>query len=67
MYESTVEREMEMLRSILTGKMEASPEHRTKFLQDFAIMRSRTEETIQWLLGAYAKMKQVSRKISLVV
>ncbi|XP_035829572.1 uncharacterized protein LOC118479063 [Aplysia californica] len=58
LYESTVEREMDLLRSALHGKIEGTPEARSRFMQDFAKMRAKTEETIQWLLSAHAVLKR---------
>ena len=59
LYESTVEKEMELLRSALNGKIEPTPEACSQFMQDFAKLRAKTEETIQWLLNAHGVLKRV--------
>ena len=58
-YESTAEREMDSLREILNSR-ESNPEVKASMMQEFARTRAKTEETIQWLLGAHSVLKRVS-------
>ncbi|KAH9499439.1 hypothetical protein Btru_003490 [Bulinus truncatus] len=57
-FESTLEREMEMVRLALKGKIDSTPEARARFLQEFSKLRAKTEENIQCLLRAYSILKR---------
>ncbi|CAG5128980.1 unnamed protein product, partial [Candidula unifasciata] len=56
-YESTLEQEMDMIRTVLEGKVDPAPEAQTRFLQDYSKMRAKTEETVQWLLREIGTLK----------
>ncbi|XP_059154839.1 ski oncogene-like [Physella acuta] len=49
-FESTLEKEMEMVRSALNAKVEPTSESHARFMQDFSKLRAKTEENIQYLL-----------------
>ena len=64
-YESTIEREMEVLRAMLGSGEDSGKPERAAFMQDFARLRARDEEARQTLLQDNARLKQVSRSFHL--
>ncbi|CAG5117136.1 unnamed protein product, partial [Candidula unifasciata] len=58
-YKSTLQQEMDMIRSLLDGKIDPTPEARCHFLQQYCRLRARTEEAIQWLLRTHRDMKRI--------
>ncbi|XP_013082943.2 ski oncogene-like [Biomphalaria glabrata] len=57
-FESTLEREMDLVRSALNGKVEPTPEAHARYLQEFSKLRAKTEESIQCLFRAYTFLKR---------
>lgn len=61
-FESTLEKEMEMVRSALNAKVEPTSESHARFMQDFSKLRAKTEENIQYLLRIITLTKRVIYK-----
>ncbi|GFS01121.1 SKI oncogene-like [Elysia marginata] len=56
--ESSLEREMTMIRQALQGKVDTSLEGQTRFLQEYARLRSKTEESLHWMVANTAALKR---------
>ncbi|RUS77332.1 hypothetical protein EGW08_014908 [Elysia chlorotica] len=56
--ESSLEREMNMMRQALQGKVDTSPEGQTRFMQEYARLRSKTEESLHWMVANIAALKR---------
>lgn len=56
--ESSLEREMNMIRQALQGKVDTSLEGQTRFMQEYARLRSKTEESLHWMVANTAALKR---------
>ncbi|GFN75895.1 ski oncogene, partial [Plakobranchus ocellatus] len=56
--ESNLEREMTMIRQALQGKVDTSQDGQTRFLQEYARLRSKTEESLHWMVANNAALKR---------